>query len=66
MRTDEYLYGSIDPKYKEMQKELATYKIQRAMEKVNSLCSVPPAERELSQICEIREAIEFWERSDYW
>ena len=66
MRTDDYLYGDIDPKYKEMQKELASYKIMMAKKKVNELCSVTPVDRELSQICEIREAIEFWERSDYW
>lgn len=66
MKTDDELFGGIDPKYKKMQVELATHKIERADALIKFLCKVPPSERDIILICETREAKAFWEKSFKW
>jgi hypothetical protein len=66
MKTDDELFGGIDPEYKEMQIKLAHHKIERADALIKFLCKEKPADRDIILICQAREAKEFWKESLKW
>lgn len=66
IKKDEYLFGHMALGYKEMQKQLASYKLSQARSLRDVLTSVEPEFRDVERIQKIDKAIKFWEDSKEW